>query len=55
MAAQTVWENAGFVYPQIVLYASAAYTFYSVVHAVVGLAQLHRAGVLSCLPECSSG
>ena len=44
MAAQTVWENAGFVYPQIVLYASAAYTFYSVAHAVVGLAQLHRAG-----------
>jgi hypothetical protein len=44
MAAQTVLENEGFVYPGLVIYASAAYTFYTVVRAFVSLARLRKAG-----------
>ncbi len=44
MAVQTVRENAGFVYPGTVIYASAAYTFYAVAHAVVSLVRLRRTG-----------
>lgn len=46
MIVQMVLQNEGYSYPGTVIYASAAYTFYSLVLAAVNLGRRHRLGLL---------
>lgn len=44
MIAMTVLTDAGYSYPGYVIYLSAAYTFYTVIHSAVSLAKFRRIG-----------
>ena len=46
MIVQMVLQNEGYSYPGTVIYASAAYTFYSLVLAAVNLGRRHQLGLL---------
>lgn len=42
MIAQMLWQNQSHSYPGFMIYASAAYTFYSVVMAIVNLVKYYK-------------
>lgn len=42
MIVQMLWQNKGYSYPGFIIYASAAYTFYAVVIAIVNVIRYHR-------------
>lgn len=42
MIAQMVWQNQTYRYPGFIIYASAAYTFYSITVAIINLFQYHK-------------
>jgi hypothetical protein len=42
MVIQMVWKNKGYQYPGIIIYASAAYTFYCLVIAIINMIKFHK-------------
>ncbi len=42
MIIQMVWHDKGYLYPGFIVYASAAYTFYVVITAIINAIKFHR-------------
>lgn len=42
MIIQMVWKNKGYEYPGSIIYASAAYTFYCMVTAIINVVKVHK-------------
>lgn len=42
MIIQMIWQNEGFHYPGLIIYASAAFTFYSLTMAIINMVKFHR-------------